>query len=619
MFFVLGALITAVWFCIIVFAVSIAKFKPVQTLLQDKAYSFYGHVLSFFTAGIWGVAPYLVWRYSPQELDVLPVAMIGIGFLLAINKYRSKPRPAIIVTVPYLLLLSWILYESRFEKDFLVVIVAVAAYLGMLAVLLMTGYKSNQAIVAYKIEQDEVLAKLEAARVESDRANQAKSMFLANMSHELRTPLNGIMGLSDVLLTEDLTDGQRNKLSLIKESGVNLLALLNDILDISKIEAESVTLELKKSYLPKAFAAHYAFWKPFADQKNINLVYKKQKDIPACVLSDQLRLRQCLNNLMSNALKFTPDGGQVTVSMTGKEIDGRFAVCFSVRDTGIGIGDEGLAKLFQPFSQAENSTTRKFGGTGLGLMITRKLCRLMGGDASVTSVVGEGSVFKISAMLDIVNEQETIVQETIVKVKASTKNVGKPVSSPVIKKTPIPVLTLPVGTQIPSPQLPPKRAAVSLGEEGRTTSAMFENSNQEIIAKFKGMNCLIVEDNEINLEVMMLLLKPFKLNIVITKNGQEALKALETHGFDFALMDLQMPVLGGIETTMLIRTSAKPYANLPIIATTANALPQDRQNCLDAGMNGYVAKPLNRTRLLEEIVNALAEDGRASTLLQFAD
>ena len=563
----LGWLAAVVWFGLILISVFVTKIEPFKTALIGQSLSSVGVAFSFVVAGIWGIAPFLVWEAGNGQYDVLSVTMLGIGFLMVLNKYKFAPRPAVIVAAPYLMLMAWFLYEARMSPRFAFSVLATLAYLATLGGFLYSGYKSKQALVAYTMEQDELRYDLVALRDEAERANQAKSAFLANMSHELRTPLNGILGLSDVLLAEDMPSAQHHKLQMIKDSGKNLLALLNDILDISKIEAESVTLELSEYNVAHGFQEHFAFWKPFADKKEVKLVYQKQKDLPENIIVDRLRLRQCLNNLITNALKFTPAGGQVTVALTGKEFKGRFGICFSIKDTGIGISEKQMSKLFQPFSQADVSTTRKYGGTGLGLMITRKLARLMGGDISVKSVEGEGSDFRMSMVVDL----------------AKAKPVASPRVTPMQQRQSIQSMPTLIQPAV-KPVVPAQQAYVGVSEKAPA------------VAKFSGMRCLVVEDNDINIEVLMMLLEPFGLNVAIAKNGQEALTILETQMFDFILMDLQMPVLGGHETTQCIRSSRKAYAHIPIIAMTANAMPEDERACYASGMNGYVSKPLNRDR-----------------------
>jgi len=539
----LGLTTAIIWAVMVLILIGIPYVPAFREMLQQNPYDFRAHALNLLAAIIWGVAPFMVWHVGKGQYDTLAITMLGIGFLQVISKYRNEPRPAILVALPYLMLIGWFLYQSRMSSTFIVAVIITFAYLLSLFGFVWAGHRSKKAILEFKLEQDRMKEELEAAVHAAEKANQDKSAFLANMSHELRTPLNGILGLSDVLLNENLTPGQKRKVSLIQDSGQTLLTLLNDILDLSKIEADGIKLENIEVDFDDLLQKFYAFWKPVADKKQINLVFQKQKNLPHYVKADPTRIRQCVNNLVSNALKFTPKNGQVVVTVTGKPIEHKYQLNISVQDTGIGISEENLGKLFTPFKQADKSTTRKFGGTGLGLTITRKLSRMMGGDVSVRSVLGQGSVFTMSALVEIVEKQKR--------------------------------------------------------------EAELVPLTKTHINGFEGLRCLVVEDNEINLEVLLLLLEPYEMDVVVTRNGREAIEALETQYIDFVLMDLQMPVLGGLEATREIRASGKPYAGVPIIAMTANAMEEDKKRCLSEGMNAYIAKPLGRSVLSKTMHDVL--------------
>jgi len=358
----------------------------------------------------------------------------------------------------------------------------------------------------------------------------------------LRTPLNGIIGLTDILVNENLTPKQTRKIDLIHGSSETLLSLLNDILDISKIESGSIDIENIDVGMHQLMREVYEFWFPIAEKKKLNLLFQKQKDMPDRIVSDPTRIRQCLDNLINNALKFTPEGGQVTVKAKSQDQDGQYKVSFSVQDSGPGISQENISKLFKPFMQAEAKTSRKFGGTGLGLAITKNLCEMMGGDVLVRSEVGVGTIFRMSF-------------------------IAKPSDGSAVK---------------------------SVGEE--TDDFLVPNDNS-----LKGLRCLIAEDNPVNLEVLRLLLEPYELDLVETTNGREALKALEAQFFDIILMDLQMPLLGGKNAVRQIRQSQKHYASIPVIAMTANAMEEDRKECFDIGFNAFLTKPLKRSELISTI------------------
>jgi len=543
MYLVLGGLTSGLWLAVMSMVLIAPRTSLFSNFVSVNPMGVPAQVFGALTATMWGVAPFLVWTAGQGKYDTLAIMMLGIGFLQVINKYRSYARPAIVVATPYLMLMAFFLYQSRMSTYIVVTVIVVLAYLATLGGFLYSGHKSKVAILAYKKDQDTLLTELQEAKVAAEKANNAKSGFLANMSHELRTPLNGILGLSDVLMGEEMSTGQKRKVSLIKDSGDTLLALLNDILDLSKIEAGGVTIEKIDVDLQAFLQKSFGFWNPIASQKQINLVYQKQKGLPPHILADPTRLRQCLNNLISNAIKFTPQNGDVIITVKGEKADDGYKLSFSVQDTGIGISQESMEKLFKPFSQAQGDTTRKYGGTGLGLVITRRLTNLMGGQVTVQSELGVGSVFGVSILADIA--------EVIAPIETK-QNVSK--------------------------------------------------SNYE---QFEGLRCLVVEDNEINLEVLLLLLEPYKMDVVLARQGMQAITVLETQHVDFMLMDLQMPVLGGLDATEKIRTSGKPYAGVPIIAMTANAMNGDRKICLAAGMDEYVSKPLSRTALTHAMQEVL--------------
>jgi signal transduction histidine kinase/CheY-like chemotaxis protein len=429
------------------------------------------------------------------------------------------------------------------------VLICIYLAIGLLAA---TGaYLFGRRITARKLSDEFLLkvARLESdaallneARARAENSNLAKSAFLANMSHELRTPLNGILGLTDILCTEELTHSQRRKIDLINGSSETLLNLLNDILDISKIESGSIDIEKVDIEMHKLMREIYEFWRPIASKKNVNLLFQKQKEVPDRIVSDPTRIRQCLNNLISNALKFTPDGGQVSVKATTAELDGQHMVSFAVQDNGLGIKPEDMTKLFKPFTQAEVNTSRKFGGTGLGLAITKNLCELLGGDVLVRSEVDTGTIFKMSFVADQSTELSRKEQE-------DRDNLF----------------------------LSPRRT------------------------NLEGLRCLIAEDNPVNMEVLRLLLEPYGMSLVETTNGQETVRALDAQFFDVVLMDLQMPIMGGQEAVRRIRGSMKHYAQIPIVAMTANAMEEDRKACFEDGFSAFLTKPLKRSELVATI------------------
>ena len=268
----LGPVTSVAWLSLIFAGIFLPRLPSFRNEIKLQPYGLLSQFFGIVTAAIWGVAPFMVWTAGDGGYDYLAITMLGIGFLQVISQYRSEPRPAFLVAVPYLMLISWFLYQSRMSATFIIALIVTFAYLITLFGFVWVGKKTKKSIVAYKVDQDKLKSELESARDEAEKSNRAKSVFLANMSHELRTPLNGILGLSDVMKSEVLTENHSRKVSLIHDCGESLLSLLNDILDISKIEAEGISLEELDVDLHSVLQKTFAFWKPVADRKNIEFV-----------------------------------------------------------------------------------------------------------------------------------------------------------------------------------------------------------------------------------------------------------------------------------------------------------------------------------------------------------
>lgn len=383
---------------------------------------------------------------------------------------------------------------------------------------------------------------LEQAIRRAEAATRAKSEFLANISHELRTPMNGILGMIDIVLDSPLTAAQREDLATAKDCSYSLLGLLNQILDLSKIEAGKLELEYIRFAIRPLVDDCLKSVLPRSRQKRLNLRAEVSAEVPDYVLGDPLRLRQILVNLLGNAVKFT-DSGSVTLSLSGvhRTAEGRVELHFAIADTGVGIPEDRLRTIFEEFTQADGSITRRYGGTGLGLSITKKLVELHGGRICVESERGQGSVFHV-------------------------------------------FLDLPVAV--------PGAPAPNAGQSAAMPSDY-------------AAHILIVEDNAVNQKVVAVLLDKRGYRTTAVNHGREALEALDQSSFDLVLMDLQMPVLDGIEATRLIRQDPR-WRNLPVIALTAHAMHGDRERCLAAGMNDYVPKPIQPPVLLAAIRKCLA-------------
>jgi two-component system, sensor histidine kinase and response regulator len=571
--------------------------------------------------------------------------------------------------------------EARRASVAAVEAMAVASHWQWIAALAAIGFAGLVALVTGR-QVTRAGRALADARGAAEAASRAKSEFLANMSHEIRTPMNGVFGMAELLADTDLTPLQREYLSTLHASADGLLGVINDILDVSKLEAGKLHLEEAELDLVEVVDDAMKTLAVRAHQQGLELVHRVAPDAPACVLGDALRLRQVLLNLVGNGIKFT-ERGEVSLEVTvARESMETWGAHFAVRDTGVGIAQAEVERLFAPFEQADMSTTRRHGGTGLGLTITRHLVERMGGRVWVDSTPGEGSTFHFTARFKVAPPGATVADDSavalagrralIVDDNATNRRVleelgagwglrttsvdGGPAALASVEAAwaagePYEVVLLDVrmpgmdGFAVaeamrPNPHMAGATIVMLTSDDRSQDQARCESLGlsaylvkpitrkdllrslqralrrrdaaapaplpraEAAIAAPEGqrLRVLVAEDNEVNVRLAVALLGKLGHGATVVGDGQSAVEAYASEDFDLVLMDVQMPVMGGMDATRAIRgLEASTGHHVPIVALTARAMKGDREDCLAAGMDDYVTKPVRLSDLAAAI------------------
>ncbi|WP_313011724.1 ATP-binding protein [Brevundimonas sp.] len=490
-------------------------------------------IVATATTGAWATAPLLAWFSSAEFGRPLALALIISGYVLVFAQLRSSPRQALIISSPYGAAAAVILGSLWGSNEFWSMLAVVPFTAAGLFVLVTMTLLREERIRVFQSHQAHLIEELEAARDKANAANDAKSNFLGVISHELRTPMNGVLGAAQLLGATRLETTQREYLSIIRNSGDNLLSLLNDILDMTKIEAGKMNFEVVDISID---SLHKRITGPFeaqAEAKGLEFVSTFEGEMPTVVRGDPLRVCQVVQNLLSNAVKFT-EAGRILYTVRAQRIsDQRVRFQFVVQDSGAGIASADLERLFLPFTQVDSSSTRRFGGTGLGLTIARRMANIMGGDITVTSKLAEGSRFTLEIEAEVVEWAKPVLAEEV-------------------------------------------HAEIEGGESLRV---------------------LVVEDHPVNRMILEAWMSSASHVTATAENGQIAIDSAASQPFDLIIMDVNMPVMDGLSATRLIREGGGLNADTPIVVLSASARSEDHEAGLNAGADAYLNKPIDFSAL----------------------
>lgn len=494
-----------------------------------EGWGFVFPAVATLTTTAWAVAPLLAWFSDHPFSNPVAVGLLISGYVLVFSQLRSSPKQALLISSPYSAVTVVFLATTWGTGNFwpLVSLLPLTAS-GLFVLVTMTLLREDK-IRSIQAQQSELIAELEAARDKADAANAAKSSFLGVISHELRTPMNGVLGAAQLMTATHLDATQREYLSIIRNSGDNLLALLNDILDMTKIEAGKMTFEIVDVDVQELTRRATSACGAAAEAKGITFACEVEGEVPEVVRGDPLRVSQVVQNLLSNAVKFT-DSGEVRYTIRGERLsERRCRFAFEVHDTGAGIAPEDLERLFQPFTQVDASSTRRFGGTGLGLTIARRMAQIMGGDIEVRSVLGQGSTFTFTCEAEVVSwAQAEPVEEITAEIEGG--------------------------------------AALSV---------------------------LVVEDHPVNRMILEAWMASAGHTTASAENGEIAVEMAEHQAFDLIIMDVNMPVMDGLTATRAIRAGDGANRQTPIVVLSASARHEDHEAGLQAGADAYMDKPID--------------------------
>jgi signal transduction histidine kinase/ActR/RegA family two-component response regulator len=527
-------------------------------VIGDRVYP----LVAALTSCAWATAPLLAALSGHPAGTAASLVMLAAGYLFVLVQFRASPTNVFIGSIPYNAVLAGLVLLHWGTPNFYVYLAGIPVLYGALFSAVMFGFLSHLSAQRAHNARIKAQEELVQAKEAAEKASLAKTQFLANTSHEIRTPLNGIMGMAQVMIEDQPNREDAEKLDIILDSGESLLAILNDVLDVSKVEAGATEVLIGRCEIPRLFSRLESLWQGRAREKQIAFSIDVDRNVPDALDIDEMHLRQCVNNLIGNALKFTR-AGRVSVRVRyGVEVTQRGDLQIEVVDTGIGITASAMDKIFDAFTQDDASRTREFSGTGLGLTITQRLARLMGGDVSVASVEGEGATF--------------------------TLTVAAPVSETPSEMSPK------VNTQ-PEPR---PDAQIEAGSDAACPGEAVDAADRN-----RPQHYLVADDNRINRTILRLVLEKRGHTVDEAENGEQAVEQVAACHYDAVFMDIHMPIMDGIDAIKAIR-ALETRAEVLIFAVTADAMKGDRERYMALGADGYISKPIKPETLESELGRA---------------
>jgi len=444
---------------------------------------------------------------------------------------------------------------------------------------------------------------------------KARNDFLARLSHEVRTPMNAVIGISDALIHHNANPEITPKLELIQNSAEKIIRIVDETLDHSKIEEDKVSLDPSPTDPAKCVDTVFRLWQEKASSSNVTLTCRIDETVPPEMIMDGYRYEQCINNLISNAIKFTA-GGSVSIVLTALEKGGHAQLVLAVKDNGIGMTPQQQKEVFTPYAQADSSIAKRYGGTGLGMSITKNIIELMGGTIKVKSQEGQGSIFvialpyKTKAKAEETSQKKPITENISITetrlpkpfdqtASAEKEIIPRDVNQPALKnkdRKPEDSIVARNQNNIASSSPPTNRNKTQMSQS--LVGDILENVEIKKTA-YSDLRVLVVDDNETNHLVVKSLLESVVGEIITANDGQQAIDSLKVENVDVVLMDIHMPIMDGIEATLAIRSSNEPYKDIPIVALTADPQYQQKRLCKNIGMNEALAKPVKLTEILK--------------------